>query len=158
MVVAASMKPVEFRLGPGQTLRGRVVDRDGKPLDGVTVQAMNWKGHMSLDWKTKTDAEGRFTWDSAPSDPVLLTLTKPGYVMANQREFQAGKGETQVTMYPPLRVRGKVLDARSGQPIPRFTLVVGEYDRFSNPDGQFRQVNWEPALDVEGTSNGPVRD
>ena len=46
MVVAPDMKPVEFRLGPGHTLRGRVVDRDGKPLDGVTIQAMDWKGHM----------------------------------------------------------------------------------------------------------------
>ena len=141
-VIEPGMKPIEFRLGPGQTLRGRVVDRDGKPLEGVTVQSMNWKAHMSLEWKSKTNSEGRFTWDSAPSEPVLLTLTRPGYVMLNQLEFQAGKGETQVTMYPPLRVRGKVVDARSGQPIPRFTLVIGEYHRFSNPDGQLRQVNW----------------
>ncbi len=143
VVVEPAMKPVEFRLGRGQTIRGRVVDREGRPLEGVTIQAMTWKGHMSLDWKTKTNAEGRFTWDSAPSEPVLLTLTRPGYVMVVQREFKAGKEESQVTMYPPLRVRGKVVDARSGQPIRRFTVVNGQYYRFSNQDGQFRQVNWE---------------
>ena len=114
VVVASGMKPVEFRLGPGHLIRGRVVNPEGKPLDGVTVQAMNWKGHSSLDWTTKTDAEGRFTWDSAPAEPVLLTLTRPGYTMVGQREFQADKGETNVTMYPPLRVRGKVTDASDG--------------------------------------------
>ena len=58
VVVAPGMKPVEFRLGPGHTIRGRVVNPAGKPLDGVTVQAMNWKGHSSLDWTTKTDSPG----------------------------------------------------------------------------------------------------
>jgi peroxiredoxin len=142
VVVAPDMKPLDFRLGPGQTIRGRVVDRDGKPLDGVTIQSMNWKGHSSLDWKTKTNAEGRFTWDSAPLEPVLLTLTSPGYVMVSQREFQAEKGEAQMTMYPPLRVRGTVVDARSGKLVPRFTVVSGDYYRFSNQDGELRQVNW----------------
>ena len=124
-------------------LRGRVVDRDGKPLDGVTVQCMNWKGHASLDWKGKTDAEGRFTWDSAPPEPVRLTLTRPGYVMLGQREFQAGKGETSVTMYPPLRVRGTVVDAKTGKPVPRFTVVHGSYYRFGKRDGQLRNVDWD---------------
>ena len=137
------MKPVEFRLGPGHLIRGRVVNPQGKPLDGVTVQAMNWKGHSSLDWTTKTDAQGRFTWDSAPAEPVLMTLTRPGFTMVGQREFQADRGETNVTMYPPLRVRGKVTDARTGQPIERFTLVHGSYHRFANQDGALRNINWE---------------
>ena len=88
---------------------------------------------MSLDWTTKTDADGRFSWDSAPAEPVLLTLTKPGYVMLGQREFPADKGETTVTMYPPLRVRGKVTDARTGQPIAQFTVVHGNYYRILEP-------------------------
>ena len=138
------MNPVEFRLGPGQVLRGRVVDRDGKPLDGVTVQCMNWKGHASLDWTTRTDAQGRFAWDSAPPEPVRLTLTRPGYVMLGQREFQAGKGETSVTMYPPLRIRGKVVDARTGKPVSRFTVVHGSYYRDANADGRLRNVQLVP--------------
>ncbi len=143
VVVAPGMKPVEFRLGPGHLLRGRVVNPEGKPLDGATVQAMNWKGHLSLDWTTKTDAEGRFTWDSAPAEPVLLTLTRPGYTMLGQREFRADPGETSVTMYPPLRIRGQVTDARTGRPIEQFTVVRGNYYRDFNRDGAFRQVNWE---------------
>ncbi len=143
VVVAPGMKPIELRLDPGQVIRGRVVNPQGKPLEGVTVEAMNWKGHSSLDWMTKTDGEGRFTWDSAPAEPVLLTLTKPGFTMVGQREFQAGKGETSVTMYPPLRVRGKVTDARTGRPIEQFKVVHGNYYRHANQDGALQNVNWE---------------
>ncbi len=143
VVVAPGMEPVEFRLGPGHRLRGRVVNPQGKPLDGVTVQAMNWKGRASLDWKTQTDAEGRFTWDSAPAEPVFLTLTRPGYAMLGQREFRADKGETTVTMYPPLRVRGQVTDARTGRPIERFSVVHGNYYQYFNRDGALREVHWE---------------
>jgi RNA polymerase sigma factor (sigma-70 family) len=153
VVVAPGMKPVEFRLGPGHLIRGRVVNPQGKPLDGVTVQAMDWKGHLSLDWTAKTDAEGRFTWDSAPAEPVLLTMTRPGYTKVGQREFRADRGETSVTMYPPLRVLGKVTDARTGRPIDRFTVVAGQYDRHSNRDGALRDVHWErggPRADFTG--------
>jgi RNA polymerase sigma factor (sigma-70 family) len=143
VVVAPGMKPVEFRLGPGHLIRGRVVNPQGRPLDGATVQAMDWKGRMSLDWTTKTDAEGRFTWDSAPAEPVLLTLSSPGYTKVGQREFRADRGETSVTMYPPLRVRGQVTDARTGRPIERFTVEHGDYHRYFNQDGALRNVNWE---------------
>jgi RNA polymerase sigma factor (sigma-70 family) len=143
VVVGTGMKPVEFRLGPGHRILGRVVNPAGKPLDGVTVQAMNWKGNSSLEWITKTDALGRFTWDSAPVEPVLLTMTRPGYTMISQRAFQADKGETSVTMYPPLRVRGTVTDARTGRPIEQFIVVPGNYYRAANRDGTLTRVNWQ---------------
>ncbi len=153
MSVAPGMTPVEFRLGPGHTIRGRIVNSQGQALDGVTVQAMDWKGHESLDWTTKTDAEGRFTWDSAPAQPLLLTLTRPGYTMVSQREFRPDQGETTVTMYPPLRVRGKVTDARTGRPIERFTLVSGSYYRTLNNEGALREAHWNhggPGSDFTG--------
>jgi hypothetical protein len=150
VVVAQGMKPVAFRLGPGHLIRERVVNPKGKPLDGVTDQAMDWKGHSSLDLTTTNDDKGRFTWDSAPAEQVLLTLTRPGYAMVGQREFRPDRGETNVTMYSPLRVRGKVTNARTGKPIERFTVVHGRYYRFSISDGAFQNVNWE--------RGGPQRD
>ncbi len=143
IIVAPGTQPLEFRLGPGHTIRARVLNPAGQPLDGVTVQAANWKGHSSLDWTTKTDSLGRFAWDGAPAEPVFLTLTKPGYTMVVQREFQADKGETTVAMYPPLRVRGRVTDGATGKPIDQFTVVHGNYDRFSNRDGALRNVHWQ---------------
>ena len=74
-VIKQGMKPIEFRLHPGYLIRGRVVNPEGNPLEGVTIEAVNWKGHSSLDWTTKTNAAGYFTWDSALAEPVRLTLT-----------------------------------------------------------------------------------
>jgi hypothetical protein len=142
-MVVAQASLVQIKLGPGHTIRGRIVNRDGKPLEGVRVEAANWKRHSSLDWTTKTDAEGRFAWDSAPQEPVFLTMTKPGYTMVAQQEFPPDKSETNVTMYPPLRIRGKVNDATTGKPIEQFKVVHGNYYRFSNRDGELRNVNWE---------------
>ncbi len=39
------LKPVEFRLGPGHTIRGKVVDAAGDPLPGAWVVAMKWRGY-----------------------------------------------------------------------------------------------------------------
>ena len=71
--------PVEFRLGPGHTIRGRIVDAHDKPIAGAPIAADEWRGHHSLRWNTRTDAEGRFRWDDAPADGVLIDLGTLGF-------------------------------------------------------------------------------
>ena len=70
--IRPGLPPVEFRLGPGRTIRGRVLDDRGRPVSGATVAAYRWRGHETLEWLSQTDAEGRFRWDDAPSDAVSL--------------------------------------------------------------------------------------
>jgi RNA polymerase sigma factor (sigma-70 family) len=72
VLVKAGLAPVEFRLEPGHTIRGRVVDRQGKPVAGAYVGVGRWRDIQTLDWRTETDAEGRFRWDGAPGDQVLV--------------------------------------------------------------------------------------
>ena len=154
VVVAPDMKPIDFRLGPGHSLRGRVVDRDG------CRRRSHHSGHELKErlarLKTKTNAEGRISWDSASLGSVLLTLTKPGYVMVGQCEFVAGKGETQVTMYPPLRVRGKVVDAAR----PAHSAIYGRdrsrpIDSATRMDGSVRSTG--NVADVAGTAKASTR-
>lgn len=40
---------VEFRLGPPHTIRGRVVDAQGRAVAGAIVGALHWRGHQVLD-------------------------------------------------------------------------------------------------------------
>ncbi len=85
-----------IRLGKASTLRVRVVDRAGKPVAGAYLQAGTWRGHDSLlrigaqtevpwrsTWNAQTDAAGRFTWTSAPSDAMLVHIFKDGYLRRN---------------------------------------------------------------------------
>ena len=84
------------------------------------------RGHHSLRWNTRTDAEGRFRWDDAPDDAVLIDLGMLGF---NAKRFWTAtaicRPEKTIPMRRPLHVRGRVTDADTGRPITAFTLVPG---------------------------------
>jgi hypothetical protein len=80
-------------------------------------------------------------------------LPRPGNTITPPRESGADRAQTTVTMYPPLRVRGKVTEAGTGRPVGRFTVVTGSYYRLSNRDGALRNVLWQhggPEMDFTG--------
>ncbi len=117
--------PVEFRLGPGHTIRGRIVDAHDKPIAGAPICADQWRGHHSLRWNARTDADGRFRWDDAPADVVLIDLGALGYNAKRFWEATPDAPEKTISMRRPLHVRGGVTDADTGRPITAFTLVPG---------------------------------
>ncbi len=119
------MSRVEFRLGPGHTIRGRIVDVHGKPIAGAPISADEWRGHHSLRWSTRTDADGRFRWDEAPADGLLIDLGQLGFDGKRFWTANPDRPERTFDMRRPLRVRGRVTDAATGRPITRFTLVPG---------------------------------
>jgi RNA polymerase sigma factor (sigma-70 family) len=125
LTAGPSSPPVEFRLGPGHTISLRIVDVHRKPIAGAPIAADQWRGHHSLRWKTRTDAEGRFRWDDAPADGVLIDLGRLGYSAKRFWTMKPGEPEGTMTMRRPLRVRGRVTDVDTGRPITAFTLVPG---------------------------------
>ncbi|WP_165232844.1 sigma-70 family RNA polymerase sigma factor [Aquisphaera insulae] len=130
--VAAGMKPIELELKPPHVIRGRIVDPDGKPIADAPIAADEWRGQHTLRWQTWTDAEGRFRWDVAPGDSVLIDLGTLGYSAKRFWQAMPDGPEKTLTMRRPLRVRGKVTDAETGRPILEYTLVPGE----SSPGSQ----------------------
>jgi hypothetical protein len=131
------MTPVEFKLERGHTLRARVVDKAGNPIAGAFVAADTWRGHRSLEWRVDTDAEGRFRWDEAPADEVLIDMGKQYYMSVRHYGMTASDQEYAITMNPMLRVNGRVVDKETGQPIPKFTVCPG----IDWGDG--RAISWE---------------
>jgi protocatechuate 3,4-dioxygenase beta subunit len=125
------------RLGKASTLRVRVVDRAGKPVAGAYVAADTWRGHrlwLSLKAQTdptgrllhgQTDAAGRFTWTSAPSDAVLYDIFQDGYMRKRLLPLTASDQEHVVTLDPELVISGTVTDATTGKPVPRFHVIQG---------------------------------
>ena len=86
LTVTSNNSPLTVVLQPGHVIRGRVVDADGQPLAGADVwyeglagQPQDFDAGLAIGWKAKTDHAGRFGWDSAPAEPVCLTIHKPGY-------------------------------------------------------------------------------
>jgi protocatechuate 3,4-dioxygenase beta subunit len=118
--------PVEFRLTePGWLLRVRVVDVQGKPVAGARIFADTWRGHRSINFRTDTDANGRFEWRSAPKDVVLYDLIKQDYMPGRSTPLTASEREQTVILYPELVITGRVTDAETGQPVPKVRVVKG---------------------------------
>lgn len=123
--VEQGVEEVEFRLGPGRTIRGRVVDGQGRPVPGAMVAADTWRGHRSLSFRLDTDAEGRWRWDEAPEDDVLFDFGKEGFMYSRRQPLRPSDREQTITLRRPLTVRGTVTDAETGQPIERFRVLSG---------------------------------
>ena len=126
VTVAEEIEALEFHLKPGPVLRGRVVDVDGKPIEGVVVAPDTWRGYRTLEHRMKTDDEGRFEWRGAPPDAVEYSVLKQGYMSKRDFVLVASEEEQAVTLYPELEIRGRVTDAVTGEAVPEFRIQRGQ--------------------------------
>jgi len=69
-----------LKLDPASTISGWVVDEAGQPVANAVVQT-DWdhQGIRAYEWRTRTDEQGRFEWDSAPAGAALFWIEAPGY-------------------------------------------------------------------------------
>jgi beta-lactamase regulating signal transducer with metallopeptidase domain len=125
ITVAKRMASVDFKLGVGNDLHGKVVDEDGLPVRKAWIAADTWRGHRSIDFRADTDADGRFTWLDAPKDEVLFDMGKQGFQSVRHKAIKAGDDEVVVTLPKPMKVSGSVVDAETGEPIKRFKVLTG---------------------------------
>jgi hypothetical protein len=172
--VSDDLPPLRVVMEPGFTLRGRVVDRAGAPIEGAHVFADTWRRHRTLEWMTRTDAEGRFSWDCAPPDEVLFDFLQTGYQPARRTPLTASEEEHIIVLRKPLWLRGAVTDAATGKPIKAFRVITGHiqgnrrihwmrnravdftggsYERPFSPDGIAGAV-WFLRVEAEGYRSG----
>ncbi len=118
--------PLVIHLGPGRTIRGRVVAHDGRPVAGARVTP-EIRGRTDLcALRAETDADGRFEWTHAPLEMEVLKVDNPAEGQEVRRSAPgAGITEIVLTMPRPFRLRGKVVDAETGRPIERCRLIEG---------------------------------
>ena len=124
--VKPAMEPLILRLQPASTIRGRVVDRDGRHVAGARVSIGSWRGLNALPMSTATDDAGRFALDDAPADTVLLEARKDGYTFSFQNTVKASDEGVTITLNPPLKISGEVVDAETDRTIPEFTIIPGQ--------------------------------
>jgi beta-lactamase regulating signal transducer with metallopeptidase domain len=112
-----------FHLAPGHTVRGKIVDRQGKPIAGATMAADTWRRHRSLDFRVDSDKDGRFEWKDAPEDVILFDFFKAGYMSHRHVAISPAGPEHTITLDPVLVISGRVTDAATGRPVPSFRVV-----------------------------------
>ncbi len=138
--VTAEMGSISIELKPGKTIRLRTVDSDGNPLSGVWVVADTWRGHRSLadaGIPKKSNEDGVFVWKNAPDDEVAFDMLATGFLDKRQHKVAASDKEQIVKFIRPLKVVGKVIDAKTKLPLGEFEVIQGI--KFDQRD----QILWE---------------
>jgi Carboxypeptidase regulatory-like domain len=131
------------------SLSGLVVRSDGKtPAGGVLVR---FEGPASTRW-VETGADGHFRLTDVPPGMGRLTADA-GTLGRGDRAGVHAEGAPEaglrLVLYPPASIEGRVVDARSAQPVPRVRIEAhagGESESTrSGPDGRYRLVGLRPA-------------
>jgi hypothetical protein len=134
-----------IQLEKGRVLRGHLVDAAGKPCAGFEVTADTWNKLRTLDLRMTTDANGDFTWDGAPDEPVTFSVMRgPKDPLLYDLPLQASDAVQTITMKPALHLTAQVVDGTTGQPIGKFRMTPGLI--FSN--------SAEPAWETQDMKNG----
>jgi len=161
-------------LSNGVALSGRVIAVDGNPIAKATVAKQSGRAYLS----SRTDADGRFTWRHIEPGWVFVDVEAEGFETireavwatnaANEFVFTLTESADQfpsMSDMPRVRLRGSVVDAETGTPIPRFKVLTGNDHQFPRPgseavlisprflgEGQDGRFDWE-AVPI----SGPIR-
>ena len=123
--VTKNLGQLEVVLHPGKTIRGQVVTTDGKPLIDIMIEADTWRGYRTIDWGSKTDAEGRFHWDSAPPEEVTFDLISREYMSVRNYPMKPSNEEYVIVVKEPTIVKLHVVDDITSNPVTEFEVMEG---------------------------------
>jgi RNA polymerase sigma factor (sigma-70 family) len=147
---------MNFTLEPGHWLSGRTIDDGGRPLPGETVRVMPARDkdliHQASAFpavfrEAKTDGEGRFQLEDLPGPKAaVLIFPARGDSRPIQEDTIEVDREADIVHKGWGVIRGRAVDARSGEPIVKFNIRLQgriELSRadpgesFSSPEGRF---------------------
>lgn len=147
----------DFTLLAGHWLKGVAIDLHKNPLAGVSVRALTLSqaaGYDSLaevaSERAVTDAAGSFEFKELAGEDLRLLAQKDGYknVMRSPCEIDQ---EIRLVMEKESVMRGRVVDGRTGAPVPAFTVLTSllgnerRQQRYA-PDGTFDLADTNPNL------------
>jgi hypothetical protein len=108
----------------GHHVAGRVVNEKGEPIQGVEVSAGTNQYPNKLGSSVYTKADGRFEFDSIPIDMAFDFYVK-GF--AYDRKIPLAMDQDRDVTVPLKEqgaIAGLVVDADTGEPVPKFTIQV----------------------------------
>lgn len=91
----------ELRLWDALTIRGTVIDPDGKPVAGATVfgtKDFTWFEGRFQSPESRTDADGKFTLPGVPIGDVVVRAIAPGFAMCEHQLSGTADLETTVPL------------------------------------------------------------
>ncbi len=124
----ADIPQLEFTVEPEHTAVGRVVDRNGNPVEGFQLHAqMTVAGRGGSNYigrRYTTDANGRFEIKGLPGSGVTVDAYGRGYSSIRDHPLALDGEENVLTVDPPGVIRGRVVDANTGEPVTEFNVSL----------------------------------
>jgi hypothetical protein len=114
------------RVDDAQTLSGVVVDRSGHPIAEAKCSAVSLaRGEHE---EVETGADGAFLFSAPPQGELRLVVEAEGYLVHNEPADRQARGARRIQLKKQPSVRGRVVDAASGAPVPSFVVALLRLD------------------------------
>lgn len=111
-----------FEMKRGRTITGRVVDPDGNPIEGATVQVGELRDSWDkLPW-VSTGSDGGFAFSSAALDDLPVAAVAPG-LAPDMVMAKAGSDQPVVLTLAPGRTLRLLVSESEGVPLAEFAWV-----------------------------------
>lgn len=153
-MVEKSVRDMDFVLETGHQLKLRIIDRDGKPVEGVKIEANYWRPYndsqdcQSIRASARTNKDGRAVLKDLPADAVQYTISKDGFAGLGDIGLLPSEDEQVLELWPRGKLKGKVYDAQSRQLIRQFRMIEGIHH-----SGQSKPV-WQDEYGVKHFDSG----
>lgn len=106
-VGAGETRALEVRLEPGRTIAGRVIDQEGSPLAGASIQLLSRGAGIPED-EAVSDQDGRFQFKSLPEGAFDIRAELSGYVESTVRDIPTETDDLILVMKDGYAIRGRL--------------------------------------------------
>ncbi|MEK7866557.1 MAG: carboxypeptidase regulatory-like domain-containing protein [Planctomycetota bacterium] len=112
----------DLRLATALSISGRVLNRDGAPIEGAVVTAA-WYGQGETPFRgtysrmSATSADGRYEVQDLREGIHYLSATAPGHVQDVKEKVEAGSENVDFKLTRAGRIEGRVVRKSDGSPI-----------------------------------------
>lgn len=138
-----------LNLVEGLSITGRVTGQGGNPLQGVGINGWSQtNGGRSV--YANSDKDGTFTLSGLVEGPYHLDFQRHGYSRVVLDDIEAGTRDLEVELTGSSTLRGRIVDAETGDPIQEFEVQAvqgretqmqgwhaNNMQRFIDPQGFF---------------------
>ncbi len=125
---------------PGLDIGGTVLDSDGVPLPGITVEGHSMSAHLPDPGSTVTGALGMFSFQSLESGEYMLRVAESDTHHPATAQVRAGSASVEIYLQAKgeVAVHGLVQD-ESGAPLSQVVVrLLGTGESRSAADGSYR--------------------
>jgi len=112
---------VEIALERAVPLRGRVLDTEGEPIEGVQIVAQRGTYGRSVRQSARSAADGSFEITGVALGEFGLTVSRNGLVRQTISHVHDGS-DLELVVEHAVRLTGRVIDAATGDPIEAFAV------------------------------------